>query len=313
MKKPVTLSGRNGVDAVDVHGRRRRRCRRSRPGLRAHSSTSGAVLASAGQRRPRPAPRDRERSVLVDFSARPPGTTMTERETSISPRSRSMSDHRRAHSSPRRMPVRAPSMSSAASRGSRSSAASMTVRTTSTDGAFTRRCETRGGLACSAMFVSHPSPPDRLVQGRRDDGVVVADGLGRLSAVLHGAVEVVEVLGVSRVSGTLPRRGPDRLLDLRPVGAHGRRREVQPLALVEPPIEELAEGSARIRPSGAVAVLVDQVPECFIGRRGTAVEGLRDLARLARDRVASEVDPDLPDTFSALALRPSHRLQRSQD
>ena len=55
--------------------------------------------------------------------------------------------------SPRLMPVRAPSMSRTARRGSRFSAASTTARTASTDGALTRRWVTRGGLASSATLV----------------------------------------------------------------------------------------------------------------------------------------------------------------
>ena len=40
----------------------------------------------------------------------------------------------------------------------------------------------------------------------------------------------------------LAKAGPDRLLDLRPVGTKRRWRQVEPFALFEPAVEELAEG-----------------------------------------------------------------------
>ncbi len=132
-------------------------------------------------------------------------------------------------------------MSIGASRGSRSSAASMMDATTSTDGAFTRRWEIRGGFARSATFVR--THPHRTAWWRADEMMAwwLRMVFGDSPRVLHRAVEVVEVLRRQPGELDLAEAGPDRLLDLRPVGAHGRRREVEPLALFQPAIEKLAE------------------------------------------------------------------------
>ena len=64
-----------------------------------------------------------------------------------------------------------------ASLGSLSSAASMTDRTASTDGALTRRCGHAGRLGLVGDVLTDPLPSDPLMERRRDDGVVVADCL----------------------------------------------------------------------------------------------------------------------------------------
>ena len=70
-------------------------------------------------------------------------------------------------------------------------------------------------------------------------------------------------------------------------------------------LEERVDRGAEPVHAGRRLVL-DQVPKDCIGCPGTAVDGLGDLLRLARDGVASNVDPDLPDAFPTLALRASH-------
>lgn len=94
----------------------------------------------------------RERFVFVDLSSTPPFTTTTDRATSIRPCSRSTSDQRSPHSSPRRMPVSAANIRSFATSGSRSSAISTTRRTTSTDGTETLRWTIFGGFDISATL-----------------------------------------------------------------------------------------------------------------------------------------------------------------
>jgi hypothetical protein len=98
------------------------------------------------------------------------------------------------------------------------------------------------------------------MQGGGDEGVVVADGLGRLTGRLHRPVEVVEVLGREPTQADGPESGPDRPLDLGPVGAQRRGREIEAGALVERPVDERADGDPEtVYP--ARALTVDQVPE----------------------------------------------------
>lgn len=109
----------------------------------------------------------------------------------------------------------------------------------------------------------------------------------------------MEVLGVELRKWNLPERAPDRPPYLRPVVAQRRRRQVQALALDESAIQQLPEG--RTRPIGAGSPLLDQVVERIIGGLGPAMHRLGYLLRLARDRVAAQVDLDLP--------HPSRRLR----
>ena len=80
------------------------------------------------------------------------------------------------------------------------------------------------------------------MQGGRDDGVVVADRLGREALILHGAVQLVELAGAEPGELRLAQGRPDRPLDLRLVVADRRRRAVQAFPLLQPEIEELPEG-----------------------------------------------------------------------
>jgi hypothetical protein len=74
--------------------------------------------------------------------------------------------------------------------------------------------------------------------------VVVPDRLGRLAVVLHESVQVVEVLGSELVELHLAKSWPDGVLDLSPVGPERRWGEVKPFGLLQPLVEELAEGSS---------------------------------------------------------------------
>lgn len=125
MKNDVTLSGRNGVVASTEGENTKAFGATTTPASRTHRVErarccviTATPTGSSATLRPR--------SVLVVFSASPLGTTTTERVTWSVPVSRSTSDHRSAHSSPRRMPVSAASISTGASRGSRRSTASIT-------------------------------------------------------------------------------------------------------------------------------------------------------------------------------------------
>jgi len=46
--------------------------------------------------------------------------------------------------------------------------------------------------------------------------------------------------------------------------------------------------------------------ENLVGSFRATVDGLRELARLAGERITSEVDPDFPDTLAALTLGAAH-------
>jgi hypothetical protein len=150
--------------------------------------------------------------------------------------------------------------------------------------------------------LSEPSPPHGLVEGSGEDGVDVADGLGRLPGVLQGAVEIVEVLGGELVELDLPEPGTDGPVHLGAVVPDGRRREVEALALLKPAVEKLADRDA----DAVHASLGVLVHEGSVGCPGAAVEGLRDLVALAGLRVVAEGDPQLPDPCTQLALRSTH-------
>lgn len=143
------------------------------------------------------------------------------------------------------------------------------------------------------------------MQGGRDDGVVVADRLRSEPLILHDAVQLVELAGTEPGELGLAQRRPDRPLDLRLVVADRRRRAVQSLALVEPEVEELAEG----RPHAVLrsaAVTGDHLPEHLVCIAGAAVEGLAQLQGAILG-ITAEVDPQFPDPVTLLALGPTHR------
>ena len=148
------------------------------------------------------------------------------------PSVRSRSVQRRAHKLPTAHPGERSEHEERSQPGSRCSASSITCRTTSTDGALTGARHPRGLRPLGDVRL-HPSPADSLVEGSRDDGVVVPNRLGRLPTCLHGPVEVVEVLGRERSERHFPTRGRSPL-DLCPVGPEGCGGEVEPLALFEP-------------------------------------------------------------------------------
>ena len=119
----------------------------------------------------------------------------------------------------------------------------MTCWPTSTAEAVTRRFDTRGGFARSAMLSR--SQPQRPAWRRAAERMAwVADGLGRLPDVQQGAVEGVEVLRVELVELELPEPGADGPVHLGAVVADRRRREVEAFALLEPPVEHLADRDA---------------------------------------------------------------------
>jgi hypothetical protein len=70
-------------------------------------------------------------------------------------------------------------------------------------------------------ILADPSPPDRLMQGGRDDGVMIADGLRGAPLLLHDPIQVVKVTGADSADLESAQRRPDGLVDLRAVGAQG--------------------------------------------------------------------------------------------
>ena len=91
--------------------------------------------------------------------------------------------------------------------------------------------------------------------------------------ILHDAVQLVEVPRREAVQRHLPKPRPDRLVDLRPVGAKRRRREVETFTLVEPLVDELAKGCTdAVRSSWRL--LIHEVSKGVVRRPGAAVEGL---------------------------------------
>ena len=69
-------------------------------------------------------------------------------------------------------------------------------------------------LLCDPRWLRHlgniladPSLSDCLMKRRRNDGVMVADGLRRLAGILHGPVQIVEMLAVSLATFSLPKAG----------------------------------------------------------------------------------------------------------
>jgi hypothetical protein len=141
------------------------------------------------------------------------------------------------------------------------------------------------------------------VEGSGEDGVDVADGLGRLPGVLQGAVEVVEVLGGELVELDLSEPGTDGPVHLGAVVVDSHRREVEAFALLKPAVEELADRDADAI-GASLGVLVHEIPERSVGCPGSAVEGLRDLVALAGLRVVAEGDPRLPEPCRSSRLDP---------
>ncbi len=88
-----------------------------------------------------------------------------------------------------------------------------------------------------------PAPAPGLAEGGGADGMG-SDGLGRLPDVQQGAVEGVEVLRGALVELELPEPGADGPVHLGAVVADRRRREVEAFALLEPPVEHLADRDA---------------------------------------------------------------------
>ena len=84
-----------------------------------------------------------------------------------------------------------------------------------------------------------------------------------------------------------------------------RRREVEAFALLQPPVEDLADRDADAV-SASLGVLVHEVPECSVGSPGSAVEGPGELLQLAGGGVVPKRDPQLPHAVPYLALRSTH-------
>jgi hypothetical protein len=95
------------------------------------------------------------------------------------------------------------------------------------------------------------------------------------------------------------------VLDLGPVIAQRGRRELEPLAFLQPLVKELPEGrSYPVRPRWRV--LVDQIPERLVGRPSRSTERPGQLLPLPRDRVGPQINPELPNPFLQLPLRTPH-------
>ncbi len=158
--------------------------------------------------------------------------------------------------------------------------------------------------------LAQPPPSKGLVECGRDDRVVVANRLRRQAALLHRAVEVIQLFGRELGHLDLAQCRADRLVDLRPVRPHGGWREIHALALLQPPIEELAEGVTEpVR--AAFVVLLNEVAKRVVCGAGSTMERARDLARVAGLGVLPDVNPQLPDSLAAPALRSSHENETS--
>ena len=130
-----------------------------------------------------------------------------------------------------------------------------------------------GRLRPVSDVLPEPSPADGLVESSGEDGVDVADGLGRLPGILQGAVEVVKVLRGELVELQLPEPGTDGPVHLGAVVPDSRRREVEAFALFKPAVEELADRDTHAV-GAAGGLMVHEVPEGSIGCPGAAVERL---------------------------------------
>lgn len=94
--------------------------------------------------------------------------------------------------------------------------------------------------------------------------MVVADRLGRETGVLQFPVQGVQVLGRQLGDDDPPELGTDGLLDLRAVVPDGRRRQIKALALLQPSVEELADGGAETIGT-PLAVFLDEITESVVG------------------------------------------------
>jgi len=150
----------------------------------------------------------------------------------------------------------------------------------------------------------NPSPPHALVQGGRDDGMVVPDGLGGLLLYPHGTIKVIEMLGGQLTQPDTAEPGPDGLLDLGPVGPKRRRGEAHALALFQPLVEKLANRGTDTVAVGCLAF--DEVAQGVVGLAGRATEGLRHPAVRTGDGVPAQGEAKLPYPFPQLALRATH-------
>ncbi len=247
----------------------------------------------------------RSRSVLVDFSASPPGITTTDRDTSSCPVSSRTSDHRSAHNSPRRMPVSAASIRSGASRGSRTSAASMMLLTASVDGGRSLRWATRGGFASSATFCR--TQPQRSAWWSAEETVawrflIVFGALPASRIVPYRSSRCLAVRWLAWIPPSWGRRTRstwDRY-ERMVVGERSIRSHSD-----QPAVEQLAEGDTQ--PVGSIGRLaVDQLPDESIRRPGRAVERPSERLLRAGDGIPAHVDADLPHARGTLALRSPH-------
>ena len=155
--------------------------------------------------------------------------------------------------------------------------------------------------------LAYPSPTLRLVECRGDRCVHVADRLRGPSAVLECPVEVVQMLGGHTGHRNAPQPRDEHMAHVGAVRPHRRGRELHAVALLEPALEELGERDPQsVSASGSLRV--DQVSNGRVSGPGRAMDRAGDLLVLAGDGVLADVDPDLPDPWSALALRSSHEL-----